>query len=664
MTDNSQEAGPDDGDRRPLNLDDSHARALLRIGLGWVSELPVPARGGRSGDVIGGRLELKALIGSGGMGEVWRAFHRSLTRDVAVKIIDPALGRDQEFLERFRLEALAAQAVVHENVVQVRDFGADTDGRVYLTMDLVDGRSLADIMTDAGVEERPLERGWVLEVMGQVLAGLQAAHDAGVIHRDIKPGNILIGTTARGIKAQLTDFGVAAALPDSALPRTVIDARITRTGTTVGTLAYMSPEQASGKDVTATADIYSAGVILYELLTGHLPTEGRNEREFRQNLMTRRPRSLRAAAEDPSIPETLDKAVLKALAFDPADRYASASAFAAALRQAVRPVGRRPWCAWLARRWRTALAILVGAAVVLAAILVAPRLMPSRPGAPPPLASRPSRVGERGAALPPPTPVDPAEEARRTGVDLVVEIPLGRAVTMQMVFIPAGEFFMGSPTGERGRRSEEGPRHRVRISRHFYLGATEVTQAQYRDVMDTDPSFFVGPDRPVDTVRWTDAETFCARLTERERAAGRLKPSEVYRLPTEAEWEYACRAGTTSPFSFAGGAERVDDFAWYHLNSGRGTQPVRRKRPNPWGLFDMHGNVSEWCADWREPYAQGLAVDPSGPTSGSDRVLRGGFWGAGVLHVRSAFRDGRPPGTPADHHIGFRCVRTIASSSD
>ena len=172
----------------------------------------------------------------------------------------------------------------------------------------------------------------------------------------------------------------------------------------------------------------------------------------------------------------------------------------------------------------------------------------------------------------------------------------------------------------------------------------EVTQAQYKEVMGTNPSHFKGDlNRPVEKVRWAEAVAYCAKLTVQERAAGRLPVGYEYRLPTEAEWEYACRAGTTTAFSFGNDESQLGEYAWYDANSGRTSHPVGQKKPNGWGLYDMLGNVVEWCQDKRLTashgnYPGGSVTDPQGPPTGSRRLVRGGGWQVEAWYCRSADR--------------------------
>lgn len=225
---------------------------------------------------------------------------------------------------------------------------------------------------------------------------------------------------------------------------------------------------------------------------------------------------------------------------------------------------------------------------------------------------------------------------------------------LELVRIRAGSFTMGSPLSEAGRSDYEGPQTRVTISKAFWLGKHEVTQGQWQTVMGNNPSCFKGTDLPVEEVSWEDAMDFCRRLTERERGAGRLPAGYVYTLPTEAQWEYAARAGTTGPY---GGNGNLDDMGWYNANSGSQTHPVGGKRANAWGLYDMHGNVSEWCADWfSDSLPGGSMVDPVGPGSGTNRVQRGGgsFFIAEIC--RSAIRG--KTRVVQSRYLGFRLALT------
>jgi formylglycine-generating enzyme required for sulfatase activity len=218
---------------------------------------------------------------------------------------------------------------------------------------------------------------------------------------------------------------------------------------------------------------------------------------------------------------------------------------------------------------------------------------------------------------------------------------------LEMKFIRPGTFAMGSTADEIGHLSDE-TQHQVTLTRGFWMGATEVTQAQWTAVIGSYSPYFHGDTLPMETVAWDDAMAFCQKLTAQEKAAGRLPPGYIYTLPTEAQWEYACRAGTTGPY-----AGDLDAMAWYKANSDDVTHPVGTKQPNAWGLFDMNGNVSEWCYDWSGLYPDGAVADPTGPATGSFRVVRGASWDDSALNCRSAVRFRRVP-SYQNYDEGFR----------
>jgi len=203
-------------------------------------------------------------------------------------------------------------------------------------------------------------------------------------------------------------------------------------------------------------------------------------------------------------------------------------------------------------------------------------------------------------------------------------------------------------------------RQPVSISHDFWLGKYEVTQAEYAALMGKNPSHFKGDsNRPVEKLSCFDAQAYCAALSARERGAGRLPPGYEYRLPSEGEREYACRAGTTNRFSFGDDPQAADAFAWTSENSEATTHPVGLKRPNPWGLHDMHGNVWEWCLDWFGPYPEEPAIDPVGPTNGKFKVFRGGGWNQEIEFARSANRFMMSPSNGI-YFVGFRVALSPA----
>jgi formylglycine-generating enzyme required for sulfatase activity len=260
------------------------------------------------------------------------------------------------------------------------------------------------------------------------------------------------------------------------------------------------------------------------------------------------------------------------------------------------------------------------------------------------------------------------------------------SIGMKLVPIAAGRFSMGSPTSEVGSKEEE-TLHKVELTQPYYLGVTEVTEHQWAVVMESAlitemveerdpktnrfirkveqqrPNPLLGSQLPKTSISWDEAVKFCERLSElpEEKKEGR-----TYRLPTEAEWEYACRAGTSTAYSFGDRDSALGEFAWFVGNSKKNNMrtrhPVGTKKTNAWGLHDMHGNVWEWCSDWYGPYPDDFVTDPTGPLSGSVRVRRGGSWDCLAADCRSAFRFG-PGQFYRDNDFGFRVALSLPEIS-
>ena len=239
------------------------------------------------------------------------------------------------------------------------------------------------------------------------------------------------------------------------------------------------------------------------------------------------------------------------------------------------------------------------------------------------------------------------------------------SIGMKLVLIPKGTFMMGSPETEKGRQENE-TQHEVTISKDYYLGVYEVTQAQYEKVMGKNPSHFQGAivgnenaDLPVENVSWDDAVEFCKKLSDlpEEKKAGR-----VYRLPTEAQWENACRAGSKTAYLFDDEEGLLPEYGWFNRNSSNRTHTVGLLEPNAWGLYDMHGNVWEWCSDWYGEYPKGAVRNPTDPKVGSDRVCRGGSWDFEAANCRSAFRNWNYPSLRLDYY-GLRVALSLSRIS-
>jgi len=593
-----------------------------------------------------GRYELQEPLGAGGFGQVWKAYDTELHRHVAIKVPRTDRGDFPSKIDRFLEEARRVAQLRHPGIVSVFDVGHQ-DTWCYMVSDLIDGESL-----QTRIHRQKVPWTEAARIAADVADALQYAHDQGFIHRDVKPANILLDNAG---KVYLADFGIAAT-----------EQELTTSGSSPsGTLAYMAPEQIQGGPLDGRADVYGLGVALYELLTGTRPFEQKEPVELRQAVVSTAPEP--PVRLDRTIPAELSEVCAKALAKEPKRRFGDAKQFAEALRACK--AGRRH-----AGRYVT----LATAAVLLAFVSVS-LLMHAVPVGNTPVPVAPQTAG---------TEVEPQADSSDHSEN---------TIGMRFRLIPAGEFSMGSPADDTGSGSDEKPQHLVRITEPFLLGVHEVTRGQFRKFVDA-TSYEISAKRggfnlvrgrdemlkgleytwernmegqtdqhPVLNVTWKDARAFCGWLSRQEK--------RTYRLPTEAEWEYACRAGTESVFFFGDDiaaiarygniCERtanVDFPNWQTLPGRDGhTFPasVGSSRPNPWGIYDMIGNVSEWCYDAYDPvyYASSPIEDPcNDDDEGTLRVRRGGSFLTGAPgECRSAARNkGGRNGLMLD--IGFRIV--------
>jgi formylglycine-generating enzyme required for sulfatase activity len=562
-------------------------------------------------------------IGSGGQGLVFLAEQASTARPVAVKVLPGGPFVDPRVRARFDREASILAALDHPNVVRIVDRCRTDDGCFALVMDYVEGRPIDDVLAERSVTN---DARAVVAMFAAVADGVDEAHRRGIVHRDLKPSNVLVD--ARGTPRVL-DFGVARLTAGSA---SAADTTVTETGQMVGSLPWASPEQIIATEpdaIDARSDVYALGVMLYRALAGQPPyaVSGSIGQVLHaiQHADPAPPHALpggRARGADAA----LSAVVLKAMAKRPGDRYASAGELAGELRRWA--AGHRPVAMYaVLRRTRVRRSVLValaaaGAGAIAVAAVIAPYDDAPRPPAP----------------------------------GTVTVVPLDEftnSVGMRFVLVPPGKYTMGSPAGEPGRGEDERP-IAMAIAAPTWFATTEVTRGQYRTVMGALPSgaspageadgVDEGDELPVDGVTWDEAVAFCRALGRRE--------GRDYRLPMEAEWEWACRAGSNYPW---GGTGRPDDMAWHAGNSGSRLHPVGRKRPNVWGLFDMHGNVAEWCADVYDPAYRPTPDPPDG--AATLRTARGGSGFEPHERCRSAAR------AAIDTHqagpgVGFRVVLT------
>lgn len=543
--------------------------------------------------------ELVELLGVGGFGEVWKAKnpHFDAVPPVALKFCLDSAAKDR----LLRHEAAILNQVMrqgrHAGIVALRHTYLSADPPC-LEYEFVAGGDLAGLLHDWRARPAGPERAaTVTKVVADLARIVGFAHRLSppIVHRDLKPANVLVEQTADGSLAlRVADFGIGGVAAGRALMPTKRNASQGNFLVTAlrgaHTPLYASPQQTRGAAPDPRDDVYSLGVIWYQLMTG--------------NLVAGRPGGTRWTKRltELGLTEPLVELLGACVEEDPADRPADA--------------------AELAER----ITALCGAKAPAA---VAP--------APPPAL-------ERSAAV-------------------------TNSIGMKLVVIPAGEFQMGSSkAADEHAADNEEPRHRVRITRPFYMAATEATQGQYRAVTGQSPSQFRGSDDlPVEQVSWLDAVKFCNELSAREQLTWyyRIDGKSVtiaggngYRLPTEAEWEYACRAGTTTIYSCGDDESRLNDFAWIGVNSGGRSHPVGEKPANAFGLYDMHGNVFEWVWDGFDPgyYRRSPTDDPTGSQSSVNRIHRGGGFSHPPDNARSAVR---VPAIPsfANLALGFRVAR-------
>lgn len=567
----------------------------------------------------GGEYEIDYGLGQGGFGITYRGIHTRLEKVVAIKEYFPqeqvvrngATGKitvprtqEEEFQRgkgRFFKEAKTLAQINHANVVRIDDFFEEGD-TAYLVMELIQGSSLKQILGQKRLSANEIER-----VMAQVVAGLGAVHEKKVYHLDLKPDNLMV--TAEGV-VKLIDFGAA---------KQVL-ATVTRKSTRLFTEGYTAPEVMGDGAIGAFSDIFELGMILHEMVAGELPPSAISRLLVNKGWQPK------------DIPEPWLGLLKSALPMEPTERAQDV---------------RRWWQSGSKRGGKSRVVRETPAAgkekleVFRFEVLT---------------------VNRRGEIV-----------KRENREARYFQENLGEGVFLDMVAIPGGTFLMGSPPEEKGRYDNESPQHSVTVE-PFYMGKFEVTQAQWRWVasfpqvkraLESNPSYFKGESLPVEQVSWYDCEEFCARLSQ--------YTGNSYRLPSEAEWEYGCRAGTTTPFHFGEtlttNLANFNGSSYTYADEPKGeyrqkTTPVGSFPPNGFGLYDMHGNLWEWCGDhWHDNYN-------NAPTNGSIwlssdesklRIIRGGNWyNSFSRDCRCADRDYNSPEFRGSN-IGLRVVFPLVS---
>ena len=556
----------------------------------------------QAGELFANRYRLIKEVGRGSFGEVWQVRDEQLDLEVALKVY---IALDERGLEEFKGEYKNTYALNHPNLLHATYFGVD-EKRPYLVMPYCPASAVGLL--------GEIDEGTAWRFLRDVAGGLAYLHGQEILHRDIKPDNILRNEAGDFV---ITDFGISLRMR-STLRRN--STRQMQQGEMSGTIGYMGPEMfSSNPEAVKATDIWAMGVSLFELLCGELPFFGQGG-----GMLLR-------GAEIPEVHGDFSaelKGLLRAcLAEAPWERptaeqlhwYADAK-----LR------GENPAMPWKGQGKSEVgfPASKEGGDKGMGKQTV-PR---SGKGQTVPMAEG---QGKSGGTVPEAKEGKGRKKTIWIAVVLALLLVAGIAgisvqqratsnriirvgdVEFEMVYVEGGTFTMGG-TSEQGSDAfdDENPTHRVTLSA-FHIGKYEVTQGLWREVMGSNPSFHqAGDDYPVEMLSWEDCQEFVRKLNARTGLN--------FRLPTEAEWEYAARGGRKSRGYKYSGSNSLGDVAWYEASIGDGTHPVGRKSPNELGLYDMSGNVYEWCQDWYGRYGSSGQTDPAGPSRGSIRVLRGG----------------------------------------
>ena len=576
-------------------------------------------------------------------------------RDENTSHITVATQSNKELVDKLRKkfieEAKAIFKMNHPNIVKVHDI-FEENGTAYYVMDYIDGKSLGDIVKQRG----PLPEAEAVGYIRQVADALKYVHSLNRLHLDIKPGNVMVDATGH---AMLIDFGASKHYD-------MESGENTSTLMGVNTKGYAPVEQStqSFTKFSPATDIYALGATLYKMLTGITPPDA--------NLLMAKEETL---APLPScISKSTHNAVLKAMTLIRADRPQTIDVFLGLLdskavynsddeatmceeaekvrqaeekrrlaeeqklkedeaRRAAEEEARRKAeeeqkrkaeeqkrntakkssskNAWL---W-----IVIGVIAVVGIIIGVNSNGNS---------SDSGNSKQSGGAI--------QSGDNTLSQQIFSKTYTANGVSFDMMMVKAGTFTMGATSEMKDPEPDEKPTHQVTLTNDYYIGKTEVTQALWMAVMGNNPSYFIGDNLPVESVSWNDCQKFISKLNS--------LTGQNFRLPTEAEWEFAARGGNNSNHYQYSGSNELGDVAWYVGNSGDTTHVVATKQPNELGIYDMSGNVWEWCSDWFGNYSSSSLTNPTGPNSGSYRVLRGGGWSSLARNCRSSYRHGVAPG--------------------
>ncbi len=621
--------------------------------------MPVPGKAGWT---------LDRLLGVGGFGEVWYAKHDRMASLVgAIKFCFGQTGRD--LIHEADLIDRVMQAGTHPNIVPLKDVHLDGDAP-WIMFEYVGGGTLTDWIHSLAGKSNEDRLPQVLSAIKQLADAVAFFHalERPLVHRDLKPSNILLDRVTK--KLRITDFGIGAVAARES-NRQESRGESSRGGRLLSYLrgshtpTYSSPQQRRGDAPDPRDDVHALGVIAYQMLTGKLDS----------GPGTGATRALKRMGVGDDVAELLLRCASEELEDRPrhAGELLAELASVGERRDVSPPVAPSPAAVPQPERLSPpAQASGLGNGAEVASSLKgsltgdgatlsgSKPVLADSPGRSPGLKETALRAEDKPLAV----PVVPLVPRVRKAGDRH-EIPLPGGAKMAFAWCPPGTFLMGSPSSEKERGDNE-TQHAVTLTKGFWMGIHPVTQAQWRAVMGTDPSHFKGDTLPVERVSWDDTQAFCRDL--KQQAGVEL------RMPTEAEWEYAARGGTMTPFYFGsvldGAQANCNGINPYgvgtHGPSLETTTPVGNyaaKYPSPWGLTDMLGNVWEWCADWYGAYTGREIEDPTGSkVGGSSRVRRGGGWNSEARYCRAACR-GRFTPLGRRSNFGFRLAADASAFS-
>ena len=617
---------------------------------------------GKGDSLTFGKYIIQEKLGAGGMGQVYKAYYPEVAKLVAIKVILSQGKLDTESIKRFEREVKASEKLVHPNIIAVLDSGS-FKGQLFMVMELIQGKDLFELINEKG--KLPVNE--AVAYIIQAARALEHAHANGVIHRDVKPANLI--ADSQGL-LKIVDMGLAKIQAGENEDKISM---LTTNTAIMGSADFMSPEQTvSTKNVDTRSDIYSLGASFYFLLTAKVMYP--QKATFSKLISHRQAPISSLKFMRPDVSQKLDDIYTKMVAKKVEDRYQSMTKLILDLEAlekesttqdllkqgaALNPfqvngvnfldlddisIKPKKSAGIFANK---KIALFCAGFMVVVGLFFVMFFIPKNTLVKNDLNNTDDA---QDAFLEPPFDFNQAQEAQQSlaktlGLAVETTVDIGRGVNLAMILIPQGKFMMGSPFSEPGHKDDE-LQHQVVFSRPYFIGKYEVTQEQWEAVMGDNPSQTKGAKLPVTNISWNDCQNFISKLN--------AKTESNYRLPTEAEWEYACRSGAKSAYSVGNKITKND--ANYE-NAKGGAKPVGSYKPNAFGLYDMHGNVYEFCSDWYGAYAAGKSLDPMGVNNGRDHVLRGGSFFVDGLLLRSSTRDLVAP----DFHnivIGFRLAKT------